>query len=35
VYVDALYSRNLAKASLAQAMGVAESAVMTFLGGGQ
>jgi outer membrane protein TolC len=33
VYVDALYSHNLAKASLAQAIGVAESAVMTFLGG--
>lgn len=33
VYVSALYSHNLAKASLAQALGIAESAVMTFLGG--
>ena len=33
VYVEALYSHNLAKASLAQAIGIAESAVMTFLGG--
>jgi outer membrane protein TolC len=35
VYVAALYSHNLAKATLAQALGVAESAVMAFLGGGQ
>ena len=33
VYVTALYAHNLAKASLAQALGIAESAVMTFLGG--
>jgi len=33
VYVDALYSHNLAKASYAQSIGVAESAVMAFLGG--
>jgi len=33
VYVDALYSHNLAKATLAHAIGVAESAVMSFLGG--
>jgi outer membrane protein TolC len=32
-YVSALYSHNLAKASLAQALGIAESAVMAFLGG--
>jgi outer membrane protein TolC len=35
VYVDALYSHNLAKASLAQALGLTESAVMTYLGGGK
>ncbi len=35
VYVAALYSHNLAKATLAQALGVAESAVMAFFGGGQ
>ena len=33
VYVAALYSHNLAKALLAQALGIAESAVMAFLGG--
>ena len=33
VYIAALYSHNLAKALLAQALGVAESAVMTYLGG--
>jgi outer membrane protein TolC len=33
VYVDALYAHNLAKASYAQSIGVAESAVMAFLGG--
>jgi outer membrane protein TolC len=33
VYVTALYTHNLAKASLAQALGIAESAVMAFLGG--
>ena len=35
IYVTALYSHNLAKASLAQALGIAESAVMAFLGGGK
>jgi outer membrane protein TolC len=33
VYIAALYSHNLAKALLAQAIGIAESAVMTYLGG--
>jgi outer membrane protein TolC len=32
-YISALYAHNLAKASLARAMGVAESAVMNYLGG--
>jgi outer membrane protein TolC len=35
VYVDALYAHNLAKALFAQSLGVAESAVMAFLGGGK
>jgi outer membrane protein TolC len=35
VYVEALYAHNLAKALFAQSLGVAESAVMTFLGGGK
>jgi outer membrane protein TolC len=34
-YIGALYSHNLAKASLARALGVAESAVTTYLGGRQ
>ena len=34
-YISALYSHNLAKASLARALGVAESAVMNYLGGVQ
>ena len=34
-YISALYSHNLAKASLARALGIAESAVMSFLGGVQ
>jgi outer membrane protein TolC len=34
-YIAALYAHNLAKASLARAMGVAESAVTTYLGGKQ
>ena len=34
-YVAALYGHNLAKASLARALGVAESAVMAYLGGGK
>jgi outer membrane protein TolC len=34
-YISALYSHNLAKASLARSLGVAETAVMTFLGGVQ
>ena len=34
-YIAALYSHNLAKASLARATGVAESAVMNYLGGVQ
>jgi outer membrane protein TolC len=34
-YIAALYTHNLAKASLARALGVAESAVMTYLGGRQ
>ena len=34
-YIDALYSHNLAKAMLAHAVGVAESAVMSYLGGKQ
>ncbi|HEX4566311.1 MAG TPA: TolC family protein, partial [Vicinamibacterales bacterium] len=33
VYVAAVYTHNLAKASLAQALGITESAVMAFLGG--
>jgi outer membrane protein TolC len=32
-YISALYSHNLAKASLARSLGVAESAVMSYLGG--
>jgi outer membrane protein TolC len=32
-YISALYAHNLAKASLARSMGVAESAVMSYLGG--
>jgi outer membrane protein TolC len=32
-YISALYSHNLAKASLARALGIAESAVTTYLGG--
>jgi outer membrane protein TolC len=32
-YISALYSHNLAKASLARALGIAESAVMNYLGG--
>lgn len=32
-YIAALYSHNLAKASLARSLGVAESAVMSYLGG--
>jgi outer membrane protein TolC len=34
-YIAALYSHNLAKASLARALGIAESAVSTYLGGMQ
>lgn len=34
-YIAALYTHNLAKASLARAMGIAESAVNTYLGGRQ
>jgi outer membrane protein TolC len=34
-YVSALYSHNLAKASLARALGIAESAVTAYLGGRQ
>ncbi len=34
-YISALYSHNLAKASLARALGIAESAVTTYLGGMQ
>lgn len=34
-YIAALYTHNLAKASLARGLGVAESAVTTFLGGRQ
>ena len=34
-YISALYSHNLAKAGLARAAGVAESAVMNYLGGMQ
>jgi outer membrane protein TolC len=33
-YIDALYAHNVAKASLAHAVGIAESAVMQYLGGG-
>jgi outer membrane protein TolC len=33
VYVAALYTHNLAKAQLAQALGIAESAVMAYFGG--
>ena len=32
-YIEALYAHNLAKASLARAVGTAEQSVMTFLGG--
>jgi len=32
-FIGALYAHNLAKASLARAVGTAEQAVMTFLGG--
>jgi outer membrane protein TolC len=32
-YIAALYAHNLAKASLARAVGTAEQSVMTFLGG--
>jgi outer membrane protein TolC len=35
IYIAALYAHNLAKASLARAMGVAESAVTAYLGGKQ
>jgi outer membrane protein TolC len=34
-YIAALYSHNLAKASLARALGIAESAVANYLGGAQ
>jgi outer membrane protein TolC len=34
-YISALYSHNLAKAALARSLGVAETAVMTYLGGVQ
>jgi len=34
-YISALYSHNLAKASLARALGIAESAVTSYLGGAQ
>jgi outer membrane protein TolC len=34
-YITALYSHNLAKASLARALGIAESAVANYLGGGR
>jgi outer membrane protein TolC len=34
-YISALYSHNLAKASLARALGIAESAVTNYLGGVQ
>jgi outer membrane protein TolC len=34
-YISALYSHNLAKASLARALGIAESAVANYLGGAQ
>ena len=33
VYISALYAHNLAKASLARAVGTAESAVMSYIGG--
>ena len=32
-YIAALYSHNLAKASLARAIGIAESAVAAYVGG--
>ena len=34
-YISSLYSHNFAKASLARALGIAESAVTTYLGGAQ
>jgi outer membrane protein TolC len=34
-YISALYTHNLAKATLARALGVTESAVMSYLGGRQ
>ena len=34
-YIEALYSHNFAKASLARALGIAESAVANYLGGAQ
>ena len=35
IYIAALYAHNLAKASLARALGVAESAVIAYFGGHQ
>src|SRR6185503_14540903 len=34
-YISSLYTHNLAKASLARALGIAESAIATYLGGGK
>ena len=34
-YISALYAHNLAKASLARAVGIAETAIMQYLGGVQ
>ena len=34
-YISALYTHNLAKASLARSLGIAESAIATYLGGGK
>jgi outer membrane protein TolC len=34
-YISALYSHNLAKATLARSLGIAESAIMNYLGGTQ
>ncbi len=34
-YIEALYNHNVAKASLARAVGTAEQAVMSYVGGKQ
>jgi hypothetical protein len=34
-YISSLYTHNLAKASLARSLGIAESSIITYLGGKQ